>query len=97
MKDILGRDVKVGDVVIMNDYNRPVFTILCYRTANGNMMGKWCATKHTQAIWPGTFRACTYIVSPYKPVVLVPVNCIPHELMEDYERIVNDPLFNKKK
>jgi len=97
MKDILNRDVRVGDLIIMNDYNHPVFTIISHMSASGNMIGKWVANQNTNGAWPGQFRPTSFTIYPYKPVVLVPRNAIPDILVEDYERIVNDPSFNKKK
>lgn len=96
MKDILDRTVRVGDLIVMNDYHQPVFTIISHLSASGNMMGKWYASQGSQVNYPGKFIPCTYIISPYKPVVLIPKGAIPDALIEDYERIVNDPLFNKK-
>ena len=88
MHDIFGREIHVGDLIMVAYGSSPEVCIITHRSRAGNLMSNLFANVHTKG---GKFVKGRYTISSSKQVILIPIHAIPPVLLDDYNEIINDP------
>ncbi len=88
MLDIFGRDLHVGDLIMVAYGSSPEICIITHKSKAGNFMCNLYADARTPG---GKFAHGRFTITLNKYVVLIPSHAVPPILMDEYQRIISDP------